>query len=132
MIGVDTNVLLRHLLDDDPEQSRAAHDFFGDRSAVDPAFVSLVTLIETAWVLHRAKGIALARLASVVRSLLLAEEIVLQAPDIVRRALRDTEEAQSDFADAVIAHLGVDTGCDFTVTLDRHAGELPGMRLLGV
>lgn len=48
MIGIDTNVLLRHLTQDDPEQSARATDFMRGLSREDPGFISLVTLVETA------------------------------------------------------------------------------------
>lgn len=127
MIGVDTNVLLRHLLHDDPTQSPPATAFFGARSAKDPAYVSIVVLVETVWNLRRQGEVLGPRVAAILVALLNAEEIVVQAPDVVRRALRDASENGTDVADAIIAHLGVDSGCDYTVTFDRRAGRLPGM-----
>lgn len=130
MIGVDTNVLLRYLLDDDPRQSPKAVAFFEQRSERDPAFVSLIAIIEVVWNLRARDRMPSDRIAGVVRSLLSAREIVVQAPDVVRRALRDAEEHGTDIADAVIAELGIDADCDYTVTFDKKASSLPGMRAL--
>lgn len=128
MIGVDTNVLVRFLLRDDPVQSPQAAEFFAQRSVADPAFVSLVTMIETVWNIRR--DLTPGQLAATIGRLLISEQVVVQAPDVVSRALRDATDVGADLADAVIAHLGIDADCDFTVTFDRRAAALPGMLAL--
>jgi predicted nucleic-acid-binding protein len=130
VIGVDTNVLLRYLLDDDPKQSPKAAAFFEARSDRDPAFVSLVAIVEVVWYLRSRDRMSSDRVTGVLRSLLSAREIVVQAPDVVRRGIRDSQEHGTDIADAVIAALGIDADCDYTVTFDKKAGALPGMREL--
>lgn len=129
MIGVDTNVLLRFLLRDDPVQSPQAADFFARRTVADPAFVSLVSLVETVWNLRR--HVPPAQLATTIGRLLASEQLVVQAPDLVSRALHDAADAGADLADVLVAHLGIDADCDYTVTFDRKAATLPGMRALG-
>ncbi|MGB3911575.1 MAG: type II toxin-antitoxin system VapC family toxin [Pseudolysinimonas sp.] len=128
MIGVDTNVLLRYLLDDDPRQSPQAAAFFEARSEKDPAFVSLVAVVEAVWTLRARERMSSDRVAQALRALLSAREIVVQAPELVRRAIRDSEEHGTDLADAVIAGLGIDA--DYTVTFDKKAGALAGMQEL--
>jgi predicted nucleic-acid-binding protein len=130
VIGVDTNVLLRYLLDDDPRQSPKAAAFFEARSDEDPAFVSVVAIVEVVWNLKARERLSSDRVAAALRALLSAREIVVQAPDVVRRAIRDSEEHGTDIADAVIADLGIDADCHYTVTFDRKASDLPGMRAL--
>ena len=127
MIGVDTNVLLRYLLDDDPRQSPKAAAFFEARSEKDPAFLSLVAIVEVVWNLRARERMSSDRVNAVLTSLLSAREIVVQAPDVVRRAIRDSDEHGTDIADAVIASLGIDAGCDYSVTFDKGAVALPGM-----
>ncbi|MEO8527621.1 MAG: type II toxin-antitoxin system VapC family toxin [Pseudolysinimonas sp.] len=130
MIGVDTNVLVRHLVHDDPSQVARVDSFFADRSIADPAYVSLICLVETTWVLGRRYGFTAEVVTRTIQDLLDVEEVVIQAPDVVRRALRDASVAGTAFADSVIAQLGIDAGCDYTVTFDRKAADLPGMLLL--
>ena len=127
MIGVDTNVLVRFLVHDDKVQAARADRFFADRSIADPAFVSLIVIVETTWVLARRYGFGFDAIAKAVRALLTTDEVVVQSPDVVRRAIQDAQGAAVDFADAVIARLGVDADCDGTVTFDRRATALPGM-----
>ncbi|MEP6480305.1 MAG: type II toxin-antitoxin system VapC family toxin [Rhodoglobus sp.] len=130
MIGVDTNVIVRFVVKDDAEQSEAAARFFAERSQTDPAFITIVTLVETVWTLKRSYWLQPDAVTRFVRGLLGSGDVVLQAPDVVRRALTEAEEAHTDFADAVIALLAIDADCDHTVTFDKRATELPGMLLL--
>lgn len=127
MIGVDSNVLLRYLMRDDEGQFRRAERFFAQRGPTDPAFVSVIVLIEVAWVLGSTFRLPVASVANALRGLLASDELVVQAPDVVRRALRDSDAAGVEFADAVISQLAIDADCDYTVTFDRKAAELPGM-----
>ncbi|TAL46228.1 MAG: PIN domain-containing protein [Salinibacterium sp.] len=130
MIGIDVNVLIRDAVQDDPIQSPIASRFLDRLGEDDPGFVSMVALVETTWTLRRAYKFEVAAIALFVRRLLASREIVVQASAVVRRALRDAEDTGSDLSDAIIAHLAVDADCDYTVTFDQRAAELPGMRLL--
>lgn len=130
MIGVDTNVLVRHIVQDDPVQGAIASGALADFTEDFPVFVSLVTLVETVWVLRKTYRVDEVVVSSFVESLLAAREVALQAPDVVRRSMTLAREYQTDFADAVIAMLGIDADCDETVTFDKRASKLPGMRLL--
>ncbi|WP_411698548.1 PIN domain-containing protein [Conyzicola sp.] len=128
MIGIDANVLIRDAVQDDPVQSPIARRFLRSLSEDAPGFLSIVALVETTWTLARAYKFESAQIALFVSRLLASQEIVVQASGVVRRALNDASGA--DFADALIAHLALDADCDYTVTFDRRAAELPGMRLL--
>ncbi len=130
MIGVDTDVLLRPALPDDPEQLRRVEAFFRARSERDPAFVSIIALTEFVWTLRRRERRSAAEVRALVLSLLNDDAIVVQFDQEVIRALDDAEETGADFADALVAHLGLRHDCDYTVTLDRRAGGLPGMKAL--
>ena len=57
MTGLDTNILIRYLVQDDPIQSPKATAIFGRLTEANPGFVSLVAIVETAWVLERAYGL---------------------------------------------------------------------------
>lgn len=130
MIGVDTNVIVRFVVKDDAQQSAAAARFFAERTQADPAFITVVTLVETVWTLTRSYGLQPDAVARFVRGLLGSGDVVLQASDVVRRALTEVEHSNTGFADAVIALLAIDADCDYTVTFDTRAVDLPGMLLL--
>jgi predicted nucleic-acid-binding protein len=130
MIGIDTNVLIRDAVQDDPTQSPQARAFLASLSEADPGFVSVVTMMEAVWTLTRTYRVDREGVFRFVSTLLAAREIVVQAPDVIRRAMREARDNDGEFADAVIAILAIDADCDYTVTFDRAAAKLPGMTLL--
>ena len=129
MIGLDTNVLVRYVAQDDPDQASRASAVIDGFSEDDPGFVSLVVAAEVTWVLRRAYRVGDATIATVIRSLLDATEVIVQEHDAVRRAL-DRTGASPEFTDALIAELGHRAGCTHTVTFDRNAAGLPHMKSL--
>ncbi|GAA3554085.1 type II toxin-antitoxin system VapC family toxin [Microlunatus spumicola] len=130
MIGLDTNVLVRYVVVDDPVQVPLARELMESLTPADPAFVSLVTLVELTWVLRQGYRLSAADVRRVVGSLLSAKELVVERADLVARALTESAAAGTDVADALVAGLGRTAGCAETVTFDRRAARLPGMRLL--
>jgi len=127
MIGVDTNVLLRHILQDDPVQSPAASAFFAGRTSDDPVYVGRVVLVEALWSLRRWHGSDRSALVKMVRLLMSSNEAILEDRVSIHRALRDAEEADADLVDAIIAHAAIDAGAVGAVTFDKRAQRLPGM-----
>ena len=83
LTGIDTNVLLRVLLQDDPVQGPIAARFFRELGTGSPGFITQVTLAETYWVLARAKRLPRATCLAVIRRLVVA----LGAVVILRRLL---------------------------------------------
>ncbi len=129
MIGLDTNVIVRYLVQDDPDQSAAASTAIDALTETAPGFVSLVTIVELYWVLRRAYKISTARCAELVEGLLDARELRVDQESVVRAALT-VSSGGLDFADALIADLGRAAGCDYTVTFDQRAAKSNQMRLL--
>lgn len=129
MIGLDTNVVVRYLAQDDELQSGLANEVIDAFTEAEPGFVSLVVLCETSWVLARAYGADRDAVAGVMQGLLESKELMVEHPDTVRRAVRRMAGG-ADFADAVIAEVGSDATCEATVTFDRRAARSAGMRLL--
>jgi len=128
VIGLDTDVLVRYLAQDDPEQAAAATTLVESLSAADPGFVSLVTVVELSWVLRRAYGVDADRSDELIGALLDAGELRMDRPSVVRAAL--ASHGRADLADAVIAELGRAAGCEQTVTFDRRAARDAGMTLV--
>jgi predicted nucleic-acid-binding protein len=130
MIGLDTNVLVRYLAQDDPVQSAAATELVEGFTAEAPGFISTVTLVETAWVLARAYKTPPLHIAAVIEGLLRARELVVEQSEMHYLALATFQARPVDYADAVIAQTGRRAGCDETVTFDRRAAKGAKMRLL--
>ena len=130
MIGLDTNVLIRYLTEDDPHQTEKAAALIEARSPDDPGFISLAALTEVSWVLQRSYRFDRKAIAAAIAALLYAQEVVIERAEAVREALRFFEESRAGFSDCLIAQLGQLAGCEYTVTFDRAAAKLPGMKLL--
>ncbi|MDR2454245.1 MAG: type II toxin-antitoxin system VapC family toxin [Bifidobacteriaceae bacterium] len=131
MIGLDTNVLVRHLAGDDPNQSPAARALLAGRTADQPAFISLVTLVEALWTLSsRRYGYERTQLLDVVGDLAGLGEVRLQEHAAVVAAVATARLTGCDLADALVAELGRRAGCAHTATFDRRAaGAIPEMSL---
>jgi len=128
VIGLDTNVVVRYLVQDEPDQSATASMVIDALTEKDPGFLSLVTVVELYWVLRRAYKLSTARCAELVEGLLDARELRVGQDSIVRAALT-ASHGGLDFPDAVIAELGRVAGCEHTVTFDQRAAQSDEMRL---
>jgi len=131
MIGFDTNLLVRHLAQDDPVQSPKATEVIESKLTPDnPGFVSIVAMVEIVWVLDRAYGLSAPQMAAAIERMLQAETLVVEREQEVFTAAMALKEERGSFADALIAALGARAGCSHTLTFDRKAARLPGFRLL--
>ena len=129
MIGLDTNVVVRYMVKDDPDQSTAASALMEELTETDPGYLSLVTVVELYWVLRRAYKVSVSRCAELLEGLLAARELRVDQDAVVRAALTASRDGL-DFADAVIAELGRAAGCETTVTFDHRAARDGAMELL--
>lgn len=129
MIGLDTNVLVRYIAQDDERQSATANEVMDNLTDESPGYVSVVVLVEVYWVLRRAYKVERSAIVSIFNDLLTAGEIVVEQTETVGWALRKAATG-ADFADALISRTAEDAGCDHTVTFDQKASKHAGMRLL--
>jgi predicted nucleic-acid-binding protein len=131
MIGLDTNILVRYLTQDDPVQSGKATDILERRlTAKNPGFVSAVVMVETVWVLNRAYGLTAQEIAATVERLLQVEVLIVEDEQHVFTAMVALKQGRASFGDALIAELGTRAGCTRTLTFDQKAGRLPGFELV--
>lgn len=131
MIGLDTNVLVRYVVQDEPAQSAVATRLIETKLSQDnPGFVTSVTLCELAWVLADCYGADRPKIATVIGTLLATRQIRVEHADRVWRALRAWNSVAADFSDALIGEIVADHDGEKTVTFDRKAAKLPGFELL--
>ncbi len=122
MTGIDTNVLVRYLVQDDPEQSALATKFIeGELSADNKGFIASVALCETIWVLARAYRQPKKTLLQVIRGILEAEVFEVENRDCSWRAYFDFDEGEADYSDYLIGEIGKAKGVSATMTFDSHA-----------
>ena len=120
MIALDTNVLVRYLVEDDRKQSATAAALI-DRAVTDDEmlFISDIVLCELVWVLAGSYRVGRARIASTVKELLRAKHVSFAAPDQLSAALQAYVAGKGDFADYVIRAHAAAAGCEAVVTFDR-------------
>lgn len=132
MIGLDTNVVIRYLVQDDKKQSALASRFIEKKLTTDtPGYISHMTLCEIAWVLQRCYAVGKPQLREILEGLLITKQLLVENVDIAWKALRIFEVGNADFSDALIAQANIGHGCEYTVTFDRQAAKLPGFDWLG-
>lgn len=131
MIGLDTNILIRFLTQDDWAQCARVDQLFADLTPQNPGFVALVTLAEINWVLLDAYGYTRAQALHALTLLINADSLAIERPDIARKALAHLgKHPQADFADVLIAQAGIAAGCAQVLTFDKRAANQAGMVLL--
>jgi predicted nucleic-acid-binding protein len=130
MVGLDTNVLVRYLAQDEPRQSERATRFLEQElDERRPGYISLVVLVETCWVLKRLYRATNAELQSAVRDLLDVRQLAIEQRAVVASALARLEDQGGELADALIVELARSAGCHSVVSFDKRATRL-GMSLL--
>jgi len=131
MIGLDTNILIRYLTQDDPAQSAQATEILEHRlTQNNPGFVSVVAMVEIAWVLDRAYGLTAQEIAKAIERLLQVEVLAIENEQEVFTAMVALKQGRGSFADALIAELGARAGCTRTLTFDQKAIRLPVFELV--
>jgi len=131
VIGLDTNVLIRFLTQDDPVQSKIATDFINAHcSEKTPGFVCHIVLCELSWVLESNYQQSKQTIIHIVGELLQISQLEIMNPDVVWRALNDFKTSNADFADHLIAGSNIVSGCHETVTFDKKAGSQPPFKQL--
>ena len=131
MIGIDTNVLVRYIAQDDVEQSKSATRFIEKQiSSSNPGFINQIVLCELVWVLKRAYRYEKTIIFEVLEKILQTKEFVVDSADIVWIALREYQKGEADFSDYLIASYNRYSECNNTVTFDRIASHAKYFRLL--
>jgi predicted nucleic-acid-binding protein len=130
VIGLDTNILVRYLAQDDPVQSPKAREIIERRlTEKEPGFVSIVAMVETVWVLDRAYGLPAREIAAAIQRMLQVDVLIVENEQEVFTATVALRRGQGSFADALIGALGTRAGCARTLTFDHKALRLSGFEL---
>ncbi|MBU2532056.1 MAG: type II toxin-antitoxin system VapC family toxin [Alphaproteobacteria bacterium] len=129
MRAVDTNILLRFVVGDDPIQFEVAARFLKARTVDDPAYVSLIVLAEMVWALDRRYGYPRESVRAVVLALLESAEVVFEEESSLSMLIAD--QVKGDIADHLVALCARRAGCMSVATFDKKAARsVPGMELL--
>ena len=131
MIALDTNVVVRFLVQDDPVQAQAATRLFGSLTEEAPGLLLREVVIETVWVLERAYKVAREDVATALDGLLESREIAIEDADIIAQAIERYRRGGPGFADHLIALQAKGQGAQTLMTFDTRAAKLPEATLLG-
>jgi predicted nucleic-acid-binding protein len=130
MIGLDTNVLVRYIAQDDSKQSPKATRLIESLTVDAPGYVSTVSVVELVWVLTGCYALSKSEICEVLETLLRTKEIIVAHADTLWKALRLFKEGKADFADCLIERSANEAGCVYTTTFDRDAAKHCGMQLI--
>lgn len=131
MKGLDTNVLVRYLTEDDPVQARRAAAFITTTvTRGERCFVSPVVLCELCWVLRAAYRISKTDLLLTLDRILATSQFVIGDKDVIRAAVEAYRAGPAEFADYFIGLAHQDSGCDRTATFDRRLRGAVGFQVI--
>ena len=126
MIGLDTNVLVRYLAQDDEIQTALVNRLIETEcSEENPGFISHIVLCELTWVLKAGYKVPKSDILRIIQQLLETKQLIIQEPQTIWAALKLYENSNIDFADAVIIAIHRMRGCSKTFTFDKRIGKLP-------
>jgi predicted nucleic-acid-binding protein len=132
MMGLDTNVVVRYLTQDEPRQCKAVNDLL-DRAArsEEAAFrLNAVVLAEIVWVLESVYEYGRQEISQALTQLLAVRQIEVERRQTAKLALDAFASGAADFADYLITALDREAGCQGTLTFDKTAAKIPGFSLV--
>jgi predicted nucleic-acid-binding protein len=131
MIGIDTNVLVRVLVEDDPRQAKRARAFLQTHcSPGQPGHINHIVICELAWTLDRSYGFEHAEIADAIEALMADPALRFQDRGQLASALQVSRDSALGLADALVREINLAAGCSSTVTLDAKAGRAAGFTLV--
>jgi|SRR5580658_546272 predicted nucleic-acid-binding protein len=131
MRAVDTNVLIRFVMKDDPLQTGAARRFLEEcRTTREHVFITVPVVCELVWVLDRVFGQTKAEIVGALERFLDLALFQFDQEGAIRRGLAQYRRGRADLADYLIGELSAQAECRDTVTFDRALRGAPGFTIL--
>ena len=131
VIGLDTNILVRYIVRDDPRQTVAATRLIESECSADsPGIITLIVLCELVWVLSRGYRYRRKEIIAVLRKILAVGDLRVERSELAWQALNGYENGEADFADCLIGLTGKEVGAETTYTFDQDTAADPLFHLL--
>lgn len=130
MIGLDANVLVRYLSQDDPKQSARATALIDSFTTENPGYISLVSLVELVWVMQSCYQAKKVEIVQILQMLLATKELIVENAETAIKALRVYSGSKADFSDCLIERSANRAGCDYSVSFDANAIRDAGFQKL--
>jgi predicted nucleic-acid-binding protein len=130
VIGIDTNVLVRYLAQDDAKQTTLATRFIEGLSSDTPGFITTVCLVELVWVMQSCYRASKPEVVGILNLILRTRQFVVENAETVIKATALFSSTRADFSDCLIDQSANRAGCSHTVTFDKVAAKIGSMQLL--
>ena len=131
MIAADSNLVIRHLTQDEPSQAEKVRVLFDDAEVRrDPVLLSQIVLCEVCWVLKAVYGFDKPQVSVALQALLDDAGFLIQGRPLVEEALTLYRKHAGQFSDHLIGLIASHEGASTTYTFDRSVGKLPNFTLL--
>ena len=130
MIGLDTNILVRYITQDDPSQSVIASRLIETRcSKANPGRISQIVLCELVWVLRRAYGYEKSQLIALLDQILVTAELDIENEELAWKALAAWRDGAADYSDYLLALTNQAAGCECTYSFDSKLARDPNVAI---
>ena len=131
MIGIDTNVIIRYIVQDDMVQAKTATKLIEQSCSMDdPGYINHIVLCEIVWVLRRNYKLDKKRICGVIEQIMRTDRLAIEDIQLVWKALETFRDTKADFADCLLSQKNLQAGCRYTATLDETASVTKGYRHL--
>ena len=130
MIGLDTNVLVRYIAQDDPKQSAVATNLINSLTKEHPGFITVVSMVELVWVMQSCYKSTKMEIVNILEAILATRELIIENAETVIRAKHLYSRTGADFSDCLIERSANKAGCEYSVTFDIDAIKYAGFRSL--
>ncbi len=131
MLGLDTNILIRYIVHDDPVQSPLVSRFLKQKCSEEkPCYISHIVLCELVWVLESAYGYKREQVAETLKLILEIRHFCIGEQESAWSALKAYCSGSADFSDLLLGETNKLYGCETTITLDKKASETDTFQLL--
>jgi predicted nucleic-acid-binding protein len=131
MIGLDTNVVVRYIVQDDPKQAQAATKLIEESCSKDnPGYLNHIVLCELVWVLRRNYKLDRQSICQVIEQIMRTDKLIIEEIQLVWKALETFRKTKADFADCLLSQRNLQAGCRYTATLDDAASVTQGFKHL--
>ena len=131
MIGLNTNLLVRYLTQDDPPQAEKATQIIEKKAEQDSAFfIASVVMCELVWVLESAYAYGQDQVVPVLEQILRTRQFRFEDKDLLWQSLSEYRTGKGGFADYLIGRIGARAGCARTLTFDRSLQDAPHFEVL--
>ena len=126
MIALDTDVLVRYVVEDDAQQSEAARTLLERLTAEQPGYVCREVFVEFSWMLGRAYRFSRDQIATITVDLVASEELRFETAEDAIRVADGSRHGEASFADRMFAAAAKCSGSDALFTFDQQASRIPG------